>query len=139
MSKDMEVLWRQAQLSEFPIDDEPEWPGQPFALPVPNVKLREASSVSDVGAFFAIGEAWAQLVSHFLPPEPLILDIGCGCGKLARFFYINPHIRYIGVDLFRPGIDWCRNAFRELGGARFRFVHFDGVSPLYNPSGTIAA
>jgi len=98
------VLWRQAELSRFPLEDEPQWPSQPCALPLPNIKLREASSVAGIDAFLVIGEAWAQMVSHFLPPEPLLLDIGCGCGKLARFLYPNPNLRYVGVDLFLPGI-----------------------------------
>jgi SAM-dependent methyltransferase len=139
MNKSADVLWRQGELSNFPLDDEPAWPGQPFAIPVPNAKLREASSVEALDAFFAIGEAWAQMVSCFLPPEPAVLDIGCGCGKLARFLYLNPKLRYVGVDLFLPGIEWCRRAFAELAADRFRFEHFDGISPLYNPGGTIRA
>jgi len=136
---DTSVLWRQGDWDRFPLDDEPAWPGQPFALPVPNVKLREASSIAELEAFFAIGEAWAQMISYFLAPDPLVLDIGCGCGKLARFLYLNPNLRYIGVDLFLPGIAWCRRAFRDLAGDRFRFEHFDGISRLYNPAGTIPA
>lgn len=88
-------------------------------------------------AFFAIGEAWAHVVSHFLPNDPLVVDIGCGCGKFARFLYLNPTLRYVGIDLFLPGILWGRKAFASLAGDRFRFVHFDGHSAVYNPSGTV--
>jgi SAM-dependent methyltransferase len=131
------VLWRQFSVSNVPLDDEPLWPAQPFSLPIPNLVLRESSSVAELDAFFAIGEAWADLVSHFLPESPVVLDVGCGCGKLARFLYLNPKLRYIGVDLFLPGIEWCRKAFQTLGGNRFRFEHFDGYSPVYNPEGSI--
>src|SRR5438105_1717677 len=133
---DCSVLWRQFS-GNTPLDDEPKWPAQPFSLPIPNHVLREASSVSQMDAFLAIGEAWADLVTHFLPEDPLVLDIGCGCGKLARFLYLNPRLKYFGVDLFLPSIDWCRKAFETLGNNRFRFEHFDGYSAVYNPQGTV--
>ena len=130
-------MWRQFSAGKVPLDDEPQWPAQPFSLPIPNVVLREASSVGQMDAFFAIAEAWADLVSHFLPENPLVLDVGCGCGKLARFLYLNPKLRYIGVDLYLPSIEWCRRAFQALAGNRFRFEHFNGCSAVYNPQGTI--
>jgi SAM-dependent methyltransferase len=122
------VLWRQFGQTRFPLDNEMSLPPQPLALPIPNAALRESSAINDIGAFLAIGEAWAHVVSHFLPENPILLDIGCGCGKLARFLYLNPKLRYIGVDLFLPAIDWCRREFGALAGDRFRFEHFDGVS-----------
>jgi SAM-dependent methyltransferase len=130
------VVWQDVPVS---IDDDESWSGQPFALPIPNVPLRDTSSTSELGAFLAIGEAWADLVSRFLPKTqtPVVLDLGCGCGKLARFLYLNPAIRYIGIDLFLPAIAWCRKAFAPLAGERFRFEHFDGYSRAYNPAGEI--
>ena len=108
-----------------------------YSLPIPNVILREASSVSQMDAFFAIGEAWSHMVSHFLPDDPFVLDIGCGCAKLARFLYLNLRLRYLGVDLFLPAIEWSQKAFTPLAGDRFRFEHFNGHSTLYNPQGTL--
>lgn len=134
---DSTILWKQAAQVAVPLNDEPTWPAQPFSLPIPNAILREASSVSEMDAFFAIGEAWAHLVAHFLPENPFVLDIGCGCGKLARFLYLNPGLRYLGVDLFLPAIEWSRKAFAPLAGERFRFEHFDGYSAVYNPQGAV--
>ena len=131
------VLWRQFGQTRFPLDNEMSLPPQPLALPIPNAALRESSAINDIGAFLAIGEAWAHVVSHFLPDDPVVLDIGCGCGKLARFLYLNPKLKYVGVDLFLPAIDWCRREFGALAGDRFRFEHFDGISRLYNPFGNI--
>jgi SAM-dependent methyltransferase len=132
---DDDVYWR--QFKDFPLEDEPQYPPQPYSLPLPNKGLREASSVASVEAFLAIADAWAHMVSRFLPPSPAVLDIGCGCGKLARFLALNPDLRYIGVDLFLPAILWCRKAFTPVFGERFRFEHFDGHSALYNPQGLI--
>lgn len=112
----------QSLASSIPLEDEPMWPAQPFSIPIPNAILREASSIAQLDAFFAIGEAWAQLVSYFLSPGPVnLLDIGCGCGKQTRFFYLNPNINYIGIDIYLPAIEWCRRAFYQLGGKRFCF------------------
>ncbi|MGD1097500.1 MAG: class I SAM-dependent methyltransferase [Bryobacteraceae bacterium] len=133
----MNVLWQQAAAAVVPLNNEPKWPAQPYSLPIPNAILREASSVSEMDAFFAIGEAWGHMVAHFLPENPFVLDLGCGCGKLARFLYLNPRLRYLGVDLFLPGIEWSRNAFTPLAGDRFRFEHFNGHSEVYNPQGTL--
>jgi len=132
------VMWRGFPLESLPLMDEQAWPPQPHTLAIPNEVLREASSVSDLAAFFAIGEAWAQMVSRYLPANPTVLDLGCGCGKLARFFYLNPGLRYVGIDLFKPAIAWCQRAF-ALAGDRFRFEHFNGISEVYNPGGDIAA
>lgn len=132
------VMWRGFPLESLPLMDEQAWPPQPHSLAIPNEVLREASSVSDIAAFMAIGEAWAAMVSHYLPPDPMVLDLGCGCGKLARFFYLINGLRYVGIDLFKPAILWCRRAFAPAGD-RFRFEHFNGVSEVYNAGGDIRA
>jgi SAM-dependent methyltransferase len=118
--------------------DEPALPLQPGAIAVPNRALRAWAGTADLAAFLGIGEAWAQLIAQHSPAEPLVLDLGCGCGKLARYLHLNPRLRYVGVDLFEPAIAWCRRAF--AGSAdRFRFEHFDGYSATYNPTGRINA
>lgn len=123
--------------AEFPRDNEPAWRGEPFSLPLPNATMRASSSVAELGTWYAIGEAWSQIAARFLPPSPTVLDLGCGCGKMARFLYVNPDLRYIGIDIFLPAIEWCRQNFGRLAGDRFRFEHFDGVSEIYNPTGSI--
>ena len=130
------VAWRNTPLELIHHFDEPAFPAQPHTLPIPNEVLREASSVSQVDAFFAIGEAWSQLVARYLPASPRVLDIGCGCGKLARFFYLIPGLTYVGIDLFHPSIRWCQKVFPA---DRFEFIHFDGHSEVYNPTGSVKA
>jgi SAM-dependent methyltransferase len=101
--------------------------------------LRESSSVGHLDIFYAIAEAWGHMVMHFLPENPVVLDIGCSCGKLARFLYMNPRLRYVGTDIFLPAIQWSREAFASLAGDRFHFDHFDAYSAVYNPQGKIQA
>ncbi|HEX3701431.1 MAG TPA: class I SAM-dependent methyltransferase, partial [Phenylobacterium sp.] len=40
-------------------------------------------------------------------------------------------------DLSLPSILWCRRAFAAYA-PRFRFEHFNGHSPFFNPSGDVA-
>ncbi len=138
MSSADTIMWRNVRPQALHKIDEQTWPPQPHSLPLPNEVLREASSVSDLAAFFAIGEAWSQMVAHYLPASPRVLDVGCGCGKLARFFYLIPGLTYVGVDLYRPSILWCSKVFAHVDD-RFRFFHFDGHSEVYNPDGVVKA
>jgi SAM-dependent methyltransferase len=121
------------------IESEPEFRGQPFTIEIPTAALRGTSSVEDLGIFLSIGEAWAQLALHFSGSNaPRVLDIGCGCGKMARFLYLNPLLSYVGLDAYRPAIEWCRQAF-YLASDRFRFEHLDVIAPSYNESGSMSA
>jgi SAM-dependent methyltransferase len=72
-----------------------------------------------------------------------ILEIGCGCGRLAQPLAIDPKLRelelsYTGMDIDRASIDWCRRHISSLN-ARFDFYHADCHNASYNPSGSIAA
>ncbi len=111
----------------------------PQELPLPSTALRGTVSGPELDRFLYIGSAWATLCSHYYPQTPTIriLDIGCGVGKMARFFALLPQIDYIGFDIFKPAIDWCQFHFERLYGNRLQFFHFDGHSSMYNPSGKI--
>jgi SAM-dependent methyltransferase len=62
-----------------------------------------------------------------------ILDVGCGCGRLAhalrRYGFEG---EYVGVDVDREMVDWCA---ANLAGPGFGFVHADVFSSVYNPNG----
>ena len=110
------------------------------ALAMPNEALRAASSTGDLGLFLSIGEAWVQIALQYMPQEhPAVADIGCGCGKMARFLMLHPGVRYTGLDIFKPAIDWCSAVFPKLFGDRATFVHLDAHSTLYNPQGAMPA
>lgn len=118
---------------------EPQWRGQPFTIELPSADLRGTSSIADLGLFLSIGEAWAQLALAFAPKGPIrVLDIGCGCGKMARFLYLNPLLEYVGLDVYKPVIDWCRVAFTPAKD-RFQFKHIDVYAPSYNETGALRA
>jgi SAM-dependent methyltransferase len=133
-----EILWRSADPSAFPVGNDDECPAQPYGLAIPGVHLRESSSVADKGVWYAIGEAWAHVALHFMPSQsPVVLDIGCSVAKVARLLLFNPRLHYIGIDVFRPAIEWCQREFAHI--ERATFEHLDVHSSLYNPTGSLDA
>lgn len=107
-------------------------------VPVPSKALREFSSVGDLSLWYSIGECWSQIATKFSrTPAPLVVDLGCGCGSVARFFAMNPLVQYIGIDTSKPTIDWCAAAFASF--PQFKFIHLDVRSQLYNPNGVISS
>jgi SAM-dependent methyltransferase len=66
-----------------------------------------------------------------------VLDVGCGT-KIVKTLLDGalPVGRYVGIDAYRPVIDWL-NA--HVSDPRFEFHHFDARNDLYNPTGTSLA
>lgn len=73
-----------------------------------------------------------------LTPAAHVLDIGCGCGRLALpFSYFLAEGRYYGIDVWPEGIAWCQEHitarapgcdFRVLEAANnYYFQDFDGT------------
>ncbi|MEQ8813436.1 MAG: class I SAM-dependent methyltransferase [Thalassobaculum sp.] len=103
-------------------------------LPIPKA---EQSFVGD-GDFRAIG---AEFLEHFirhggLRPDSDVLDYGCGIGRMALPLtqYLSPGASYVGVDVNRQGLAWCRRRISKVY-PNFTFRHVDYSNPLYNPSG----
>jgi SAM-dependent methyltransferase len=65
-----------------------------------------------------------------------MLDIGCGCGRIAIPLTqdLGPNGSYTGLELSSPLVDWC-SAHITPRYPNFRFVHCDLKNPLYNPEG----
>jgi SAM-dependent methyltransferase len=59
-----------------------------------------------------------------LEPGARLLDIGCGCGRVARWLIDAPIDSYHGFDRHRGMIDWARS---QIGSRdeRFEFQHVD--------------
>lgn len=59
-----------------------------------------------------------------------IVDLGCGNGRLAMGLASgNWRIKYIGVDILRPCIDFCQRTFVDLKD--FRFQHLEVANGHY--------
>jgi SAM-dependent methyltransferase len=71
----------------------------------------------------------------FLAWDSNVVDIGCGCGRLAIALKRGIHFRgtYHGTDVDADMIAWCHD---NLADERFSFEHVDMLNTLYNPTGS---
>jgi SAM-dependent methyltransferase len=99
--------------------------------------------VRDVGDgdFEATG---AEFLGHFigagLAPSHRVLDIGCGCGRMALPLtrYLHNDGSYIGMDVAYEPVAWCQRHITRRH-PQFRFYHADLHNARYNPTGTSRA
>jgi SAM-dependent methyltransferase len=106
---------------------------------LPHQSLLDTVGAGTLENFYLVGEAWAHVLHHRLAPGATALDIGCGCGRTARFLLFREDIAYIGFDIFEPAIAWCNRYLAPFAKGRFRFEHFDAHSGHYNPRGRLKA
>ena len=72
-----------------------------------------------------------------------ILEVGCGCGRIASPLADDPELQrlglsYTGMDVDRASIEWCK-AHICSRNSRFRFYRADCRNASYNPQGSIPA
>jgi SAM-dependent methyltransferase len=115
----------------------PQWSG---VIPWPPEALMYSVGAATLENFVVVADAWNQVIARWLRPGAQVLDIGCGCGRLARLFAVNPWVeRYVGFDVVPESIEWCNRFVVPFTGPRFQFLHFDIHSEEYNRNGAIRA
>jgi SAM-dependent methyltransferase len=103
----------------------------------PDELIREHSGGIDRERFISMGD---EILQHSLIlPSHRILDLGCGCGKLARplTMYLNSEGGYDGVDITKEVINWCKERYQNYPNFRFHFA--DLRNERYNPGGAVNA
>lgn len=109
-----------------------------FIVPVPPNSLRATVGSPSLASYLIVADGWYFLISWLLKKRATILDIGCGCGKLARLFLHHPFIeKYIGLDNYGKSIQWCQKYITPLSSGKFQFILVDILSEAYNPQGKI--
>jgi len=108
------------------------------SMPIPPLELRKLVGPEDPAAFD--NPSGTPIYADFgIPPETYetVFDFGCGCGRLARqLLQQNPKPRrYIGIDVHKGMIKWCRNSITPVD-PNYQFFHQDVYSPSYAP-GTV--
>ncbi len=99
--------------------------GSPDGLPLPPLKLIVlVSGVPSIAAFLIGGDKAAQNIRDLLVKNNLkieeqssILDFGCGCGRVIRYWHSLPNVNVHGSDYNPELINWCR---KELKFAQFQ-------------------
>jgi SAM-dependent methyltransferase len=94
-------------------------------IPIPEKARRQRVYGSeDRGAFLRAGATSFQrimsILYHFFDrPRPCkILDWGCGCGGVGRYFSGDQEFVYSGVDIDFDNIDWCTANIPDGGFVR---------------------
>ncbi|PLR76609.1 class I SAM-dependent methyltransferase [Bacillus sp. V3-13] len=73
-----------------------------------------------------------------LRPTDAVLDIGCGCGRMAvpLTTYLKNGGTYAGFDINQDAIEWCTNNITKKY-PNFQFQWIDLYNKMYNPAGKI--
>jgi SAM-dependent methyltransferase len=78
---------------------------------------------------------------EMLDPGARLLDIGCGCGRVALHLFDSPIAAYAGFDRHPGMIEWAQSNIRAADD-RFDFKHVDvrsGYEELDSSVGTVSA
>jgi SAM-dependent methyltransferase len=143
LEKEYQLL--KSQVAQYQREENEFETGRPFLAgdrriaaivpPMPATPLRRTVGSPSMAGYLVSADCWQIVLSRFLKDQSRLLDIGCGCGKMARTFIYHPYVKkYIGFDVFRPSIDWAQETIVPVTGPRFEFHWIDVVS-VYNPSG----
>lgn len=87
------------------------------------------------GPFFA--NQFSQ--KNLLKQQTSILDVGCGCGRVAYTFatdnkFASKIEQYHGMDIDKRCIDWCQTNISKANN-KFQFYRPDLKNIFYNPKG----
>jgi SAM-dependent methyltransferase len=108
-------------------------------LPLPPNDLRFMGE-DDEGLVRAGAHLADVLRRHGLPQDGLLVDVGCGYGRLAIGLLVTDYRgSYLGFDILRRHVGWCRRNLVPISGGRFRFRHIDVRNGRYNPTGTVSS
>jgi SAM-dependent methyltransferase len=104
-------------------------------LSIPPLEMRRLVGPEDPALF---DNPSGAVVYPYLPSSTYerVFDFGCGCGRIARqLIQQDPRpTRYLGIDLHRGMIEWCRANLQPAADG-FEFLHHDVRHVSFNPGG----
>ncbi|MBX9604428.1 MAG: class I SAM-dependent methyltransferase [Bryobacteraceae bacterium] len=104
-------------------------PAPARSLPLPPLEMRRLVGATDE-IFY--DNPSGDYVFPEVPPQlyAAVFDFASGCGRQARQLMLQktPPSRYLGIDIHREMVEWCRSHLTAANPA-FQFQHHD----VYNP------
>jgi SAM-dependent methyltransferase len=106
----------------------------PPEVPLPPLEMRRM--VGPVEDFAYENPTGVLVWGDQYPPERYrsVFDFGCGCGRVARQLMLQdtPPERYLGIDLHKGMIKWCRRNLTPHAPG-FEFRHHPVYNAGFNP------
>lgn len=88
---------------------------QALEYPIPPAhRVQRVNGITDTSVFKRSGYTNYRIISDLLRKNthktgPIrILDWGCGCGSIGRYFLSAAEFEYEGCDIDHDNLDWCR-------------------------------
>ena len=98
---------------------------QHYAALTNSHEATKAAHLAVGGDFVAVGALeYYALKAHGLRPDHLVVDIGCGTGRLALQLAERGHERYAGFDIIASAVSYAREA---CGRPEWEFGVTDGL------------
>ena len=108
-------------------------------IPMPPIEFQALVCGPGAEASFEVVGAWLRDAldqQAMLGPGTQFLDVGCGCGRLARQLLGTAIASYVGFDRHRGMVDWCTQEITSQD-PRFHFDYFalKSVYTVLGPAG----
>src|SRR5262249_35026287 len=110
-----------------------------LSIPMPPFEMRWLIGPTDP-AMFDNPDGAPLYAPYDLPLSAYdsVFDFGCGCGRIARLLLQQtprPR-RYVGIDIQKAFIDWCKQNLTPVD-PNFQFFHHDVYSLSCAPENTL--
>lgn len=107
-----------------------------YSIPVELVILTGGGT----GDWRRISDAHIEMYRKYTPldPDDSVLEIGCGVGRdaISLSKILSPKGKYVGTDIIKPSIDWCKQNITKKH-KNFVFHYHDINSQIHNSGGKI--
>lgn len=108
-------------------------------IPPPEIR-NWTGPFDDKEYYFNLGKDQAEEIIRWLSvkPEHKILDVGCGCGRIAIHFlnHLNKEGTFIGIDSNKKLLSYCSDNISKASD-NFKFEYVDAYNGAYSPEGKL--
>lgn len=108
---------------------------------IPDPEIRNwTGPFDDKNYYFNLGKEQSEKIIQWLSikPDQKILDIGCGCGRIAIHFldYLSGQGQYIGIDSNKELLSYCVDNISKVNN-NFQFKFIDAYNGVYSQDGKL--